>query len=320
MTNGLVSLLSFALLAASTTASAYPLDGYESTGISRLLHQRWVQEGKIDGKKRPSGELMPLEMIRLKMQERDSFRLPPADSQLSAAMKKLLGQHANRYGVALLDLSDPEQPRYAQWNGTLRQNVGSVGKLLVALGILQALADVYPNDIEARQKVLREAMIVADGFSVYDHHSVRMFDAQTETLTRRPLHEGDTASMWTYLDWMMSPSSNSAAGMLQKHLILLSHYGTAYPVSRDEERRFFKDTPRKQLSEIFADAIQTPITRNNLDLEQIRQGSFFTRGGKQRVDGPSSYATPRSLIQLLVKMEQGQLVDEWSSLELKRLM
>ena len=93
-------------------------------------------------------------------------------------------------------------------------------------------------------------MIVSDGFSVYDHRTVRMFDPDSKELTRRPLHEGDVAPMWTYLDWMMSPSSNSAAGMLQKHLILLSHYGSDYPVSLDEERRFFSDTPRKQLSEI----------------------------------------------------------------------
>ena len=108
--------------------------------------------------------------------------------------------------------------------------------------------------------------------------------------------------------------------MLQKHLTVLSHDSSDYPVSLDEERRFFSDTSRKQLSEIFADVIQTPITRNGLDLERIPQGSFFTRGGKQRVDGPSSYASARSLIQFLVKMEQGQLVDDWSSLELKRLL
>ena len=163
-------------------------------------------------------------------------------------------------------------------------------------------------------------MVVSDGFSVYDHRTVRMFDPDSKELTRRPLHEGDVAPMWTYLDWMMSPGSNSAASMLQKHLTVLSHDSSDYPVSLDEERRFFSDTSRKQLSEIFADVIQTPITRNGLDLEQIRQGSFFTRGGKQRVGGPSSYATAGSLIQFSVKMEQGQLVDDWSSLELKRLL
>jgi hypothetical protein len=119
---------------------------------------------------------------------------------------------------------------------------------------------------------------------------------------------------------MMSPSSNSAAGMLQKHLILLKHFGKAYPVTPEQEADFFENTPRKQRSEIFLDAITSPITRNGLDIEQLRQGSFFTREGKKRIDGTSSYSTPRGLAEYLLKLEQGKLVDEWSSREIKRLM
>ena len=49
-------------------------------------------------------------------------------------------------------------PRYAEWNGGVRQNPGSVGKLLVALAIFQALADAWPDDIPARERVLRETL------------------------------------------------------------------------------------------------------------------------------------------------------------------
>jgi hypothetical protein len=126
--------------------------------------------------------------------------------------------------------------------------------------------------------------------------------------------------MWTYLDWMMSPSSNSAAGMLQKHLMLLTHYGKDSPVSREEQARFFAQTPRKERTRIFTEAMQTPITRSGLDLNEIRQGSFFTRGGKKRVGGTSSYATPRALLKFFLNMEKGQLVDQWSSREIKRLL
>ena len=195
-----------------------------------------------------------------------------------------------------------------------------MGKILVALGIFQALADSYPDDVEARRQVLRESIITADDFSKYDHHTVRLWNEATGKITRRPIEPGDRASLWVYLDWMMSPSSNSAAGMVQKHLILLKHYGKAYPVSPEEEARFFKETPRKELGEIFEAAIQTPVTRNGLDLGKIRQGSFFTREGKKRVPGTSSYATPRALMEFSVKMEQGKLVDAFSSLEIKRLL
>jgi len=298
----------------------YPLDGYESTGIGRLLYQRMIQEGQINGKKRPSGELLPLSMVDLRLTGHPDLELPEPDPALTAQVKKLLGPDFERYGISLLDLSDIEHPVYAEWNGHQRQNPGSVGKILVALGIFQALADAHPDDIEARRRVLREAVITADLFSVYDHHTVKFWHPETRTVSQRPIQKGDAASLWTYLDWMMSPSSNSAAGMLQKHLILLAHYGKAYPVSPEEEKRFFDETPRKELSEIFLRAIETPVTRNGLDLEELRQGSFFTHQGKKLVPGTSSYATPRALTQYLLKMEQGKLVDEFSSREIKRLM
>jgi hypothetical protein len=318
MRAAIISLLCVFLSAGP--ALAYPLDGYESTGIGRLQHQRLVQEGKLGGKKRPSGELLPLAQVDLRLLRQRNFELPPPDPALTAKLKKLVGPDVERYGISLLDLSDPQNPRYAEYHGGQRQNPGSIGKLLVALGIFQALEDIYPNDIDARKRVLRESMITADEFAAGDHHTVRFWDAKTQTLTRRPLQAGDQATLYTFLDWMISPSSNAAASMLEKHLILLSHFRERYPVSLDEEKRFFAETPKKQLSEIFLNAITSPVTHNGLDIDQLRQGSFFTRKGKQRVPGTSSYATPRELTNFTLKMEQGKLVDLFSSREIKRLM
>ena len=51
---GVAGLLALGLLTVPpTNAPAYPLDGYDSTGIGRLLAQRMVQEGKVSGRKRP---------------------------------------------------------------------------------------------------------------------------------------------------------------------------------------------------------------------------------------------------------------------------
>jgi hypothetical protein len=314
--------LLFALCAAALPlpASAYPLDGYASTGIYRLEAQRLVQVGKATGTKRPAGELLPLERVQLRLLDRPDWSLPAPDPGLTAELKRLLGADVGRYGIALLDLSDAQSPRYAEWNGSQHQNPGSVGKILVALALFQGLADAHPDDIEARKRVLRDTIVTADAFSVYDHHTVPKRDPKTGNVYRAPIHQGDQASLWTYVDWMMSPSSNSAAGMLQKHLILLSYYGKQYPPSEEEQKRFFAETPTAELSKIFERAIQTPVARNGLDLADLRQGSFFTAQGKRRVPGTSSYATPRSLMQFLVKMEQGKLVDPWSSLEIKRLL
>jgi len=308
------------LIPIAPVAFAYPLDGYEHTGIYRLEAQRLVQTGKAKGKKRPPGELLPMKDVQLRLLNHRNLELPPPDPKLTAAVKRLLGPDADRYGVSLLDLSDLNAPRYAEVNGLQRQNPGSVGKILVALGIFQALADMYPDDIKARERILRTTIITADIYSVYDHHTVFKHDPKTGRMWREPIKQGDQATLWTYLDWMMSPSSNSAAGMLEKQLILMKHFGKAYPPSPEEEARFFEETNYNSRGKIFASAIQDPVTRNGLDLRYLRQGSFFTRQGKKRVAGTSSYATPRELTLFMLKMEQGKLVDEWSSLEIKRLM
>jgi hypothetical protein len=85
-------------------------------------------------------------------------------------------------------------------------------------------------------------------------------------------------------------------------------------------RQFFENTSRKELSALLGRSLQDPVTRNGLDLEQLRQGSFFTWKGKQLVPGTTSYATPRELLRWLIKLEQGKLVDAFSSREIKRLL
>jgi len=307
-------------LALPPAAIAYPLDGYEYTGIHRIEVQRMVQLGKAQGRKRPPGELLPMDKVDLRLLDHQDFELPAADPGLTAKVKRLLGAEVAAYGMGLLDLSDMNNVRYAELNGNKHQNPGSVGKILVALGLFQALADIYPDDIGAREKILRETIVTADKFSVYDHHTVPKFDEAEGRLHRAPIHEGDQATLWTYVDWMMSPSSNSAAAMIQKQLILLQQYGKEYPPSEEEQARFFQETKKTELSALFEKAIQAPVTRNGLDLNNLRQGSFFTREGKRKVPGTSSYATPRSLMEFMVKMEQGKLVDRWSSREIKRLM
>jgi hypothetical protein len=247
--------------------------------------------------------------------------LPPADPAFTAKIVALLGENADRYGIAVLDLTDPEHLRYAEHHGDYRQNVGSVGKLLAAVGLFQALADTWPDDLERRKAILRDSVITADDFAHSDHHSVRLFDVETRVLTRRTIADGDQGSLWEYLDWMLSVSSNSAASMVMRDAMLLKHFGQDYPVSEEQAKGFFANTPGAELTRLFQQTFWQPVTRNGLPLDQIRQGSFFTRQGKVNVNGGgNSYATARTLMELLLKMEEGVLVDEWSSRQLKRLL
>jgi hypothetical protein len=186
--------------------------------------------------------------------------------------------------------------------------------------VFQALADVYPQDEAARVRVLRDSMITADAFVLTDSHSVRLYQPQGKTLIRRPLRVGDRGSLYEFLDWMLSASSNSAAAVVMQQAMLLRHFKTAYPVTPEVQGRFFRDTPRGELARLYIETFETPLSRNGLDLKALRQGSFFTREGKRRVPGSGlSYGTARELIKFLLRMEQGRLVDAFSSREMKRL-
>jgi len=312
-------LLPLLALGWSAALPAYPLYE-EDTEIRRLEHARLAHEGEVAGRARLAGELLTAPRVRLGLEERPDFGLPAPDPGFTTRVRELLGTEADHYSVAVLDLSDPAQPRYAEHRPTTPMNPGSVGKILVALGLFQTLADVYPDDIEARRRVLRETRVTADEFIHHDHHKIRLWDPDTRTLERRPLREGDEGSLWEYLDWMLSASANAAAAMVQQQAMLLAHYGRDYPVAAEEARRFFAETPRGELAALLERTLQAPVTRNGLNLGALRQGSLFTRTGKKKVPGTSSYATTREMVRLLLRLEQGRLVDAFSSLELKRLL
>ena len=309
------------ILSMTVPGFTYPLDAYPETGIRRIEAARLAVFGEMRGRRQPPGALLPASLVDLRLLDHPNLVLPEPDPEFTARVRELLGDKADRYGVAVLDLSDIDHPRYAEHRADYKQNVGSVGKIVVAMALFQALADVYPDDIETRKRVLRETIITADKFIEWDHHEVRLWNPDTGALSFRPLQIGDRGSLWEYLDWTLSISSNAAASMVMKNAMLLRNFGKDYPVSDEEAARFFQKTPRQQLRELFEQTFLEPFTRNGLDLKYFRQGSFFTRYGKQRVPtGYNSYATARELMRYILLMEQGKLVDVFSSREIKRLL
>jgi len=309
------------MLLGSAAGWAYPLDGYEDTGIRRVEGARLAHEGVIKDRRQPPGALLPTSAVDLRLTEHRAMDLPLPDPELTARLIGMLGAEADRYGIALLDLTDPENPRYAEHRGDYRQNVGSVGKLVVATAFFQALADAWPEDTNRRREVLRATLVTADEFAHWDHHTIRLFDPVTNTLVRRPVRDGDVGSLWEWLDWMLSVSSNSAAAMMMRESMLLRQFGDRYPLSEEEIHRFFRETPRAELTSLFDRTFVEPLVRNGLDTEMLRQGSFFTAQGKRLVQGVGqSYGTARELAKLMLRIEQGRLVDEWSSRQIKRLL
>lgn len=314
-----LSLFVIVTLLVSGPSHAYPIDAYEETGIRRLEYYRLAQTDEIKGKKLYEGAKLTSAEVAPRLLGMTS-ELPPVNNQISKQIAGLIPSDPERYSIAVLDLSDPDNPMYAEHNGGYRDNVGSVGKVLVALAFLTKLRDIYPDDIESRKKVLRNTQVVADEFSVKDHHKVRFWNVATRELAHRKINIGDSANLYEYLDWALSPSSNAAAAMVQRELLLLSHFGTDYPVSDQESQDFLNNTKKSQLGEMFRQAMDAPLIEVGIDTEKLRQGSFFTRTGKARVPGTSSYGNPKQLIKLLYLMETGKLIDSFTSTELKRLL
>ncbi len=296
---------------------AYPIDAWDETGIQRLLAFDLSRASLLEAHGIVPGGLLSKHEVRLRLYGLD-FSQPRPDSRFGSQIRELLGGDAGSYGIAVLDLSDPARPLHAEHNGGFRQIPGSVGKIMVALGWFQALADLFPNDVDARNRLLQDTIVTADGFIVNDSHDVPVWRPGDPVVLRRPIEVGDRANLWTWLDWMISASSNAAASELMGHLVLLKHFGRAYDGSPEQASAFW--SRGRGASGLLGNALMRSVRQSALDPGQLYQGSLFTRGGRAKIPTAGSTSTPRGLLQYLVKMERGKLVDPWSSLQIKRLL
>lgn len=307
-------------------AAAYPIDDYPRTQIKRLEFYRLAQAGEIRGRQLPEGGKRPAHSIVLSrpllgVDANGVIALPDADPLLSQTVASLLApEDQPRYGIALLDYTDPALPLYAEHNGDYRSNVGSVGKILAGAAVLHQLAELYPDDIAARERILRDTTVTMDGYAVADYHKVPLFDVDARRLAFRPLQVGDRGSLWEFLDWAFSASSNAAASTVIQQATLLEQFQYDYPVDPGTAQAWLESVPWKEEGEITVRALTAPLVANGIDTDRLRQGSYFTRGGKRAAAGTTSYGTPAALVHLLALIETGAMIDEWSSLELKRLL
>ncbi|MDZ7737371.1 MAG: hypothetical protein U5P41_15760 [Gammaproteobacteria bacterium] len=289
---------------------SYPIDGHDYTHIQRLKYTNALRL--------PPGARLPLSDV---LPSGDGITsLPDADSKLSARIKSALGDHASNYSVAVLDISDHDQPLYAAHNENHIANIGSVGKFLVLFALFDKLARLYPDDIEARERVLRDSSITVNDWIVHDSHTVPIVDADSGEPARRKLHIGDRGNLWEFLDWMASASSNAAASMVVQQVILLEHFGRDYPAEPSVTRRFLEQSSPGELGELWLAAMQRPLEAAGFDTGRIRQGSPFTATAKRYVSGTSSVGNVRDLVRLLNLIEAERFVDPWSSRETKRLL
>lgn len=304
--------------------SAYPVDGYDTTGIRRLKRLAPVLSGQTREPALPPGARLAAEQIRLHLTGTALDLSEPGvliDPGFQKRIQSLFPDRHESYSLVVLDISPGRPVRMAWQQADRRFPVGSVGKLAVAAGLFARMQALFPEDVEKRRHLLKTRMVTAGPWIVSDHHSIPVFVPETGEFSSRPARTEDRFSLYEWADHMISASANAAASVLWKELILMRYFGDGYPPDRETEDRFFATMSKAALSDLAEAVVNEPLIRAGLSRQDFHLGSLFTSEGKKRIPGTGdSRATPVGLIKFLVALEQGRLVDPWSSLEIKRLM
>ncbi|MEO1482196.1 MAG: hypothetical protein AAFU77_08810 [Myxococcota bacterium] len=314
----------FALLVLfPVTAVAYPTDPAEQerTQIRRLRWQQDINEGNRRGRKVPAGAQWNTDRIELKLTEHGDFELTgdtPTDPELQEELEGILKRSRfRRYNVALLDITNPDAPRLAAVNGTTGQTPGSVAKVLVAAALFNELAKRFPDDVGAREKLLREHSVSADDWAMPNHHEVPVVNGERTSI--RKVYKGDTFALWEWIDHALSPSSNASASMVWREATLMHLMGEEYPPA-EYGRELYGRWDRETWTRASFDVIAEPIVRAGLDPEMFHLKMYFTKNANRYIRSAASRATPIGVVAWMVKVEQGKMVDRWSSQELKKML
>jgi hypothetical protein len=307
-----------------TDAPTYPIDGYAHTNIRRLHYLQLIVDGKIKGTQPVAGAMKSVNDIHLNLTDSRGTSLttiPSPDIALQQAINSLFPRLNENYSLSLLDITPGRPIRYASRKETDGYQPGSVGKLAVLLGFFTELAKVYPDSFALRQDLLCTKEVRAGGWAMSDAHTVSIFNTQTQALTRRTVRETDVFLLYEWLDYMMSVSNNGAASVCWREAILMRVFGSRYPgLTEEKAEEYFKTTPKSELADIANAVVHEPLRKLGITEDEWRLGTLFTRGGSSRIP-PKGGSTGSTLgmMKFLIMMERGLLVDEESSLEMKKL-
>ncbi|MEL6923775.1 MAG: hypothetical protein AAFO94_06975 [Bacteroidota bacterium] len=315
--------LSFLMLSGQLSLWAYPYDGYDYSGISRVKRLEMIHAEELKGKTGPAGQHLLMEDIVLNLADGRAMEdLPPIDPILQEALESIIPNRQKNYSVAVLDITPGRDIRYAAQKADRGYQPGSVGKLAILTGMFCELQNIFPEDFEQRIELLKTKRVSARDWAMSDHHTVPFFDTASHKYYKRTVRESDVFSLFEWLDHMVSVSNNGAASVLWRETILMREFGDKYPLISDEDAEtFFKNADRSRMTDVAMSVVNEPLRNMGITEDEWRLGSLFTRGGKRRVRGEGgSRATPEGLMKWMIALESGHLIDRESSLEMKRLM
>jgi hypothetical protein len=301
----------------------YPIDGYKSTKISRLARLEKIKNDSTQTLNLPKGALLPLNCIELQLTKRkeDSVNtILKEDKAFAEKLKKVIP--SGNYSLTVLDMTNPDDLKYAEHKESIGYQPGSVGKLAVVTALFTQLQNICPQSWDARTALLKNKRVRAGDWAVYDHHTVPIYDIEKDKLTKRQVKTDDVFSLYEWIDHTMSVSNNGAASVVWREALLMAAFQGEYEyLTQEKIDAYFKDTPKKELTLLANKIVNEPLRKIGITKDEWRLGSFFTSGANKFVgDIGGSIGTPLGLMKYLVSLEQGNLIDAQSSLEIKRLM
>ena len=306
--------------------AAYPVDGYLLTGIRRLLYLQRVEADEIRGKKAIPGARKSVDDIQLYLHGTDRAadlrELPEVDPELQAELEALFPNLHDSYSLTLMEITPNKPVRYAAHREDRGYQPGSVGKLAVLTAIFCELQNLFPDDFEKRRELLKTRMVQGGDFAVYDHHTVPVFDPETNRRTKRQVNQRDIFSLYEWIDHMVSVSNNGAASVVWREAILMREFGRDYLELTDQEAvDYFKKANRRELADLAVSVVHEPLRSLGITDDEWRLGTMFTRGASSIVPPKGgSTGTPRALMKWMVALERGDINDYETSLEMKRLL
>jgi len=309
-------LLTFLLL------SAYPIDGYRTTKIARLLYlQKLKGSGKLT--KIPAGAQHDLDYVQLNLKKHhnkdiDGFLVK--DDELSKKIQSVLPK--GNYSISVLDMTDTDHIKYAAINENKGYQPGSVGKLVVLNSFFTQLKKIYPNSWKRRVELLKDKRVTSRYWGVGDHHTIPVYDIEKDHLTKRKVVASDEFSLYEWLDHMVSVSNNGAASIVYRETVLMSVFGKDYPqLTAEKAEEFFNSIKKDSLRNLSHSIINEPLRGLGITKQEWRLGGPFTRNSSNKIGRKEgSQATPKGLMKFLIQLEQGNIVDKETSLEMKRLI
>lgn len=301
----------------------YPIDGYETTGIARLYQLRKFQLDSVKYSRIPAGAYKKLADIKLNLVNRnkDSVKdLLVVDKDFERKLSRIIP--AGAYSMTVMDMSNPDKLRYAEHRENVGYQPGSVGKIAVLLAVFDQLQKLCPNSWEDRAGYLKNIKVTSRYWGTGDHHTIPVYDIEKDKLTKRQVIVSDEFSLYEWLDHMVSVSNNGAASVMYREAMLMAAFGQDYFfLDAEKAENYFKETSRDSLTNLANSVVNEPLRKLGIKEDEWKLGGMFTRpAGKYVGRKGGSIGTPKGLMKFLVQLEQGNVVDKESSLEMKRLL